>query len=173
MWVYSFDNDTNERTLLKTYRVGLGRVESSQVSGLLTPLGRYTLGERVAIYKPKSMGFFNGEKTEMVRVFGTRWIPFDKEYDDATDAARGFGIHGVPWLVDQNGDFVAEEDSIGKYESDGCIRLTTDDMEELFAIVITKPTTVELVRDFAEAHLPGVEKQEITGGNSSSRKTNS
>lgn len=173
MWFYSYEADTNERTLLKTYNVGLGRLDSSEVSGLLTPLGRFTLGEKVAVYKPKKMGIFNGEKTEMVRVFGTRWIPFDKEYDDATDVAKGYGIHGVPWILNQHGDFVAEEDSIGKYESDGCVRLSTDDMEEIFAIVITKPTTIELVRDFSEAHLPGVEKQETTGGHSSSRKANS
>lgn len=172
MWFYAYDKDTNERTLLKTYRVGLGRLDSSRVSGILTPLGRYDLGERVGIYKPKSIGFFNGEKTEMVRIFGTRWIPFEKEYEDSTEAAKGYGIHGVPWVLNQHGDFVAEEDSIGKYESDGCIRLATDDMEELFAIVITKPTTIELVRNFHEAHLPGVEKQESTSGNSSSRKTN-
>lgn len=157
MWFYAFTPSSNERVLLKTYDVSLGRLDNSSASGLLSPLGRYGLGEKVAIYKPKSTGIFNGEKTEMIRVFGTRWIPFETEHEDATAPAKGFGIHGVPW-VGKDGSLTEDASSLGKYESDGCIRLSTKDVEELFSIIITKPTTVELVRDFAEAHLPGVEK---------------
>lgn len=158
MWFYAFLPQTNERILLKTYDVSLGRIDNTRKSGLLTPLGRYSLGEKVAIYKPKTMGMFNNEKTEMIRVFGTRWIPFEAEFEDATEPAKGFGIHGVPWIPNSEGILAEDTHSLGKYESDGCIRLSTSDMEELFAIIITKPTTVELVRDFYEAHLPGVEK---------------
>jgi lipoprotein-anchoring transpeptidase ErfK/SrfK len=46
---------------------------------------------------------------------------------------------------------------IGAYDSDGCIRLSSADIEELFSIVLTKPTFVEIVKDFHEAKLPGVE----------------
>jgi hypothetical protein len=156
MWFYAWDLDSNERTLIKTYRVGLGRLDSAKKSGSLTPLGKYSLGEKIAIYTPKSTGFHNGEKVGMITVFGTRWIPFDKEIKDCTAPAKGFGIHGVPWhYVASEGRFVEDKASIGKYESDGCVRLDTGDMEELFAIVITKPTVVELVQDFRQAGLPG------------------
>ena len=158
MWFYAFMPNANERILLKSYDVSLGRIDNSSASGLLSPLGRYELGEKVAIYKPKTTGFFNGQKTEMIRVFGTRWIPFESEHEDATAPAKGFGIHGVPWVANKEGTLSEDSTSLGKYESDGCIRLSTKDIEELFAIIITKPTTVELVRDFTEAHLPGVEK---------------
>lgn len=158
MWFYAYTPSSSERVLLKTYDVSLGRLDNSSASGLLSPLGRFELGDKVAIYKPKSTGIFNGEKTEMIRVFGTRWIPFESEYEDATAPAKGFGIHGVPWVGNKEGSLTEDASSLGKYESDGCIRLSTKDVEELFAIIITKPTTVELVRDFAEAHLPGVEK---------------
>lgn len=158
MWFYVWDKETNERTLLKTYPVGLGRVDSTRASGLLTPLGRYSLGEKVGIYRPKSMGFFNNERTEMIRIFGTRWLPFESEFDDATEPAKGLGIHGAPWQPNEQGEFTETIDCIGKYESDGCIRLASPDVEELFSIIITKPTTVELVRDFSEAHLPGEER---------------
>lgn len=158
LWFYSVHGENQERTLLKTYDVSLGRLDSSSPSGLLTPLGRYSLGEKIAIYKPKSIGFFNGEKTEMIRVFGTRWIPFESEFEDATEPARGFGIHGVPWTINDEGILAEDTDSVGKYESDGCVRLSTSDMEELFSIIITKPTIIELVRDFHEAHLPGTEQ---------------
>lgn len=159
MWFYYIDLGANERVLLKTYAVGLGRFDSSKASGMLTPLGKYSLGSKIAIYKPKMMGFYNGAKTEMIRIFGTRWLPFEKELGGATAPAAGFGIHGVPWIPGDKGELAENLDSLGKYESDGCIRLSTRDIEELFSIIITRPTIVELVKDFSEAKLPGVEKE--------------
>lgn len=152
MWLYAIDGTHNETTLLKTYNVCLGRPDSGKTSGLLTPLGRYTLGSRIAIYKPKVMSYHNGKKIEMVRVFGSRWIPFEKEIADATAPAKGFGIHGVPW-IDKKGELSQDKSSLGKYESDGCVRLSTEDMEEIFAIIITKPTEIEIVRHFNESSL--------------------
>jgi len=143
--LFLFYKEGKEEVLIKTYTVGLGRSDPEKVSGSLTPLGTYLLGSKVAIYKPKTMGFFNGKKTEMIRVFGTRWIPFDQEIADCTAPAKGLGLHGVPW--NEAGE---ELDSLGKNESDGCIRLSSADVEELFAIVITKPTTVQIVRDYFE-----------------------
>lgn len=161
MWFYYYDLDADERVLLKTYQVGLGRLDSSKSSGLLTPLGKYNLGSKIVIYKPKMTSFHNGQQTEMIRIFGTRWIPFEKEIGDCTAPAAGFGLHGVPWLPDENGTLCENLESLGKYESDGCIRLATKDIEELFSIIITKPTFVELVKDFYEAKLPGLEKKSL------------
>ena len=158
MRFYYEDLDTKERTLLKTYQVGVGRVDSQKASGYLTPIGKYELGEKIAIYKPGTMGFFQDQKAEMIRIFGTRWIPFEKELEGCSEPAKGFGIHGAPWVADPvTGQLIEDKSKIGKYDSDGCIRLAQEDMEELFAIIITKPTTVELVRDFSEAST-GVEK---------------
>ncbi|CAF23889.1 L,D-transpeptidase [Candidatus Protochlamydia amoebophila] len=155
MWFYYLADDEKKPVLIKTYPVGLGRLDSSSSSGLLTPLGKYSLGDRIATYKPKSMGIYQGKKTEMITVFGTRWIPFEQEIGHTTAPAKGFGIHGTPWEY-QSGLAVDQIDSVGKYQSDGCIRLTTPDMEELFSIIVTKPTTIEIVRDFSEATLPGI-----------------
>lgn len=146
MWFYYDDLDTHERVLLKTYPVGLGRMDGSKTSGFLTPVGKYTLGNKVAIYKPKMMGYHNGDHVEMVSIFGTRWIPFDKEISGCSAPAKGLGIHGLPWSSPQE-----DKSSIGKYQSDGCVRLSSENIEELFAIIITKPTTIELVKDFYEA----------------------
>lgn len=157
MWFYYLDNDTNERVLVKTYPIGLGRIDNGKPSGMLTPLGKYTLGDKVAIYKPKMTGYYAGKKVELIRVFGTRWIPFEKEIGECTASPDGFGIHGMPWSPNENGDLVEQIDSLGKYESDGCVRLATDDIEELFAIIITRPTTIELVKDFFESKIPGAE----------------
>lgn len=154
MWFYYLDLDTNARVLVKTYEVGLGRIDSTKPSGMLTPLGKYSLGDKVAIYKPKMTGFYAGQKVELIRIFGTRWIPFDKEIGECTSSPEGFGIHGVPWAPGDKGELAEYTDSLGKYESDGCIRLATQDIEEIFAIIITRPTTIELVKDFYEADLP-------------------
>ncbi len=158
MWFYYVDNDTQDRVLLKTYDVGVGRPDSGRASGFLTPLGKYSLGSRIAVYQPGMMGPHNGQKTELVRVFGTRWIPFDKELSNTTAPARGYGLHGVPWVADETGHLAPDESSVGKYESDGCIRLATKDIEELYSIIVTKPTSIEIVQDYYEAQLPGREK---------------
>jgi hypothetical protein len=157
LWLYALDTDKQERYLIKTYPIGAGRPEDNQTSGLLTPLGTYSLGSKIAIYKPKMQGFHNGKKVEMLRIFGTRWIPFDKEIKGCTAPAKSLGIHGVPCQVSSKGELVEDRDSLGKYESDGCVHLATDDIEEIFAIIITKPAVIELVADFNDAQLPGNE----------------
>jgi hypothetical protein len=158
LWFFYLDNETNERTLLKTYKVGLGRKDSKRVSGSLTPTGKYTLGNKVAIYKPNILGYYQDKKIEMIKVFGTRWIPFEKEVEKCSEPAKGFGIHGAPWTASSNGELMEDRSKIGKYESDGCIRLFSEDIEEIFSIVISRPTTIELVNDFHDAKLPGIEK---------------
>lgn len=158
MLFYYLDLDTQERVLVKTYDVGLGRLDSSRASGFLTPLGKYTLGDRIATYRPTMKGFHNGDKVELIKVFGTRWIPFEAEVANCTEPAKGLGIHGVPWVYDEKGAHWNEDTTgIGKHHSDGCIRLATADIEELFSIIISRPTTVELVRNISEATPPGRE----------------
>lgn len=164
LWFYYDDLDKHERVLLKTYLVGVGRIDATKKSGFLTPLGKYSLGNKVVVYKPGMKGFHNGEQVEMMTVFGTRWIPFDKEISGCTAPAKGFGLHGTPWTKNAKGEFIEERSSLGKYQSDGCIRLASEDVEELFAIIITKPTLIELVKDFFDASattmtlVPTVEK---------------
>lgn len=151
MWFYYIDGDTHEKVLLKTYSVGLGRPDPSRSSGLLTPLGKYSLGNRIAIYKPTVIGHYKGQKIEMIRIFGTRWIPFEKEIIQCTAPAKGLGLHGVPWMKNAQGHWVQDLTSLGKYESDGCIRMASEDIEEIFAIIITKPSFIELVKNFSES----------------------
>ncbi len=158
---YYIDRDAKERVLVKTYNVGLGRIDSSRASGFLTPLGKYSLGDRIATYRPNMKGFHNGEKVELISVFGTRWVPFEQEIADCTEPAKGLGIHGVPWVIDPKSSQWREDtnntNGLGKHLSDGCIRMATADIEELFSIIISRPTTVELVRNFYEATPPGKE----------------
>jgi hypothetical protein len=163
LWLYALDEDSSLHTLIKTYDACLGRLSNTS-SGSLTPTGKYSLGDRVAIYKPGMRDFFNNNKVEMISVFGTRWIPFKGELSDTCTApAKGLGIHGTPWV--QNARTGRYEDpqnnDIGQYESDGCIRLSTADIEELYSIVTSRPSVIELVKDFYIAELPGSEAQAV------------
>lgn len=155
MMFYFLDNDTHELTLVKTYNVGVGRVDESAESGYRTPLGKYTLGDKIAVYRPKTISYHQGEKVEMVRVFGTRWIPFGDEVEGCTASPKGFGLHGLPWVPNTKGELAEDLSSIGGYQSDGCIRLATNDIEEIFAIIISRPTTIEIVKGMENAKLPG------------------
>lgn len=162
MWLYYYDKDANERVLLKTYPVSLGRCDENLPSGSLTPLGKYTLGDKIAVYQPKTMAHYRGKKVDMVTIFGTRWIPFDQEVDGCTASPKGLGLHGLPLQSNERGEFVEDLNLLEKNESDGCIRLATKDMEEIYAIVITRPTTIELVENFHQATPPGEERTQQT-----------
>ncbi len=152
LWFYAIDDSTHTKTLLKTYDVGLGRPDSTKVSGLLTPLGKYSLGSRVAIYKPGVYGNHKGQKVEMVTVFGTRWIPFEKEIS-GTAPAKGLGIHGVPWVKQADGSLREDLRGLKDYLSDGCIRMNKESVEEIYAVIVTKPTDVEIVKDFRQSEM--------------------
>lgn len=155
MWLYAIDLENDEHLFLKNYPVSLGRLDSGSYSGSLTPIGIYALGERIGIYKRGKIGHYNGEPHEMIRTFGTRWIPFEKEISGCSAPARGLGVHGCPWRESEQGELLEDRAVLGTYKTDGCIQLAQEDMEKLFSIIITRPTTIEVVRDYSEAHLPG------------------
>lgn len=158
MALYYFDQLTNERVMLKTYTVGVGRKDETKSSGYLTPQGTFKLGSKIAIYKPGIMGTFQDKKVEMIRIFGTRWLPFESIETSQEGLARGLGMHGLPWQDAADGENLQENiTSIGCYSSDGCIRLSKDDIEELFAVVISKPCFVHIGSSIEEAKLPGIE----------------
>jgi hypothetical protein len=158
LWFYAYDKVSNYRFLLKTYKCGCGKLDKDSSSGSLTPFGTFTLSDKVAIYRQGVEGFFKDQKVEMIQIFGTRWMPYTAELDDSAAMIKGFGIHGVPWFRDEtSGELIEDRETIGRYDSSGCIRLLKEDVEEIFSIVITKPTTVEIVKNHPEAKLPGVE----------------
>ncbi len=155
LWLYIVDPKEKKCFLVKTYRVGLGRLDPTKESGALTPLGTYKLGSRVAAFTPKMMGMHRGKRVELIRVFGTRWIPFEREIGRCTEPAKGFGIHGTPWVNDEKtGQLVSSFLGIAKHESDGCVRLPQQDVEELYSIITTREATVSIVRDIQELELP-------------------
>jgi lipoprotein-anchoring transpeptidase ErfK/SrfK len=98
---------------LRDYSVGTGRDQR-------TPEGRFTIQS-----KTKNPQWTDPETGKIHRygepghVIGTRWMGFAGEH-----GRTGFGIHGT-----------TEPGTVGRAESAGCIRMKTDDVEELFDLV--------------------------------------
>lgn len=158
LWTYYYDATENERVLLKIYPVCVGRLDSKKASGCLTPMGVFSLGNDIAVYKPGILGTWRNEKKEMISIFGVRWIPLGKELSNCTGSCKGLGLHGVPWKFNpETQDYKENQECIGRYESGGCIRLLTEDIEELFAVVVSRPSYLHIVKDFHDAVLPGKE----------------
>lgn len=135
---FYIDPDSGEYKIVKTYPVSVGKKDENSPSGCTTPLGTFQLGEKIAIYKPGVEGFYEDEKVEMIQVFGTRWIPLDD----------GVGIHGLGWIPDsESGEHAEQRGDIGQHIGKGCIRMLSEDVEELFSIVVSRPTTVEFVKE--------------------------
>jgi len=156
LWLYYFDKDENKRELLKSYPVCVGMLTEGKRSGSLTPTGVFEVGREVAIYKEGDRGLYMNEVCEMITVFGQRWIPLSREIADCSGPCKGLGLHGVPWTRDpETGALVEKRECIGGYTSLGCIRLLTEDIQEIFSIIVSKRSYVHIVKDFQDAHLPG------------------
>jgi lipoprotein-anchoring transpeptidase ErfK/SrfK len=103
---------------IKQYPVGTGKSDK-------TPEGKFIVDNKLinpVWYSPDGIYQFGDPKN----VLGTRWIGFEDK-----KGLYGYGIHGT-----------TEPDSIGKEMSNGCIRLTNEDVEDLFDYVKPKMTVV-------------------------------
>ena len=160
---YYLDLDKDERVFVKRYPVGVGREDKFSPSGFLTPIGKYELGDKIAVYKPGVEHYFQNVKTQMIEVFGSRWLPFGEEIENCSDSAKGYGIHGVPFVFnEEKNEWVEQSGSVSAYSSDGCLRLRQSDIEELFSIIVTKPTIVEIVKQQSDAQLPMAKEREFS-----------
>jgi hypothetical protein len=154
MRLYYVLPESKKVIFLKSYSVCLGRRDSSRPSGFLTPTGTFQLGSRVAVFQPRMMGIHKSKQVEMIQVFGTHWIPFEREISDCSSPAKGFGLHGTPIVRNEKtGELTEDNSSIGQYESDGCIRLSGKDIREIFSIVSTRKAYVEIVPSFQKSKL--------------------
>ncbi|HHY73127.1 MAG TPA: L,D-transpeptidase [Bacillus bacterium] len=101
----------NEGKLQKIYTVATGQEDD------LTPLGKFTITVKAInpYYRKKDIP--GGAKENPL---GTRWIGFDAENTDG----RIYGVHGNN-----------NPDSIGKYITQGCVRMYNEEVEEIFSEV--------------------------------------
>ena len=116
--LYLFD----DKKLFKVYGVGIGKQGR-------TPTGIFKTGgkrKKPDWYSPTGKIPYGDPKN----VLGTRWIRLIPN-GKTSRAISGLGIHGT-W----------SPESIGKAESNGCLRLLNKDVEELFAILPNERKTV-------------------------------
>lgn len=96
---------------IRDYRIGLGKEDK-------TPEGEFEIDSKVE--NPK---WYNEGKVyefgDPQNVLGTRWLGFKDQ-----PGVTGFGIHGT-----------LAPTSIGKNESNGCVRMKNEEIEELFPMI--------------------------------------
>jgi lipoprotein-anchoring transpeptidase ErfK/SrfK len=119
----------NELTLyangkfFKQYPVGTGKFDR-------TPTGTFVITEKIkepVWWRPNGKEIRYGHPEN---ILGTRWMTLRATGD--TPKVSGYGIHGT-W----------DENTIGRSESAGCIRMKNRDVEELFALVpLDTPVTI-------------------------------
>ena len=100
----------------KFYKIGIGKNNK-------TPEGKFTIVGKLkhpVWEKPNGEKISPGDKRNLL---GTRWMRFIEE----TKVITGYGIHGTN-----------EKDSIGKKSSQGCIRMTNEEVEELYSLIPEK-----------------------------------
>jgi lipoprotein-anchoring transpeptidase ErfK/SrfK len=122
--LYLFDG----KQLFKVYGIGIGKQGR-------TPTGVFKTGgkrKKPDWYSPEGRIPYGNPKN----VLGTRWIRLIPNGKTSREVS-GLGIHGT-W----------DPSSIGKAESNGCLRLLNKNVEELFAILPNerKPVPVTIIK---------------------------
>ena len=102
-------------SLFKVYPIGIGR-QGRTPSGVF----RITSKQKEPVWYNEGRAIPYGAEDN---VLGTRWMAL-QPIGDTDPNLRGYGIHGT-W----------EPETIGSQSSNGCIRLTNDDVEELYSIL--------------------------------------
>ena len=121
-----------ERVFVRRMPVGLGRDD-------LTPVGRWRVGAKLVrdVYYPAPNSPNRGKPIAYGQpgyAFGAKglWISLEGA-DENTAGQTGYGIHSTD-----------KPESVGRDESEGCIRLKDDDIELLFSLLYERESTVEI-----------------------------
>jgi lipoprotein-anchoring transpeptidase ErfK/SrfK len=103
------------KEFFKRYRVGTGKYGR-------TPVGSFEIYDKIpepVWWRPDGKEIAFGDPAN---ILGTRWLAIRATGD--TPQVRGYGIHGT-WA----------DESIGKAESAGCIRMRNPEVEEVFELL--------------------------------------
>ena len=114
-----------DKKFFKKYRVGTGKYDR-------TPSGTFLITDKdkEPVWWKDGRAIPYTGKPDGENILGTRWMTL--RATGKTPDIRGYGIHGT-W----------DEESIGKSESAGCIRMLNAEVEELFMLVpLDTPVTI-------------------------------
>ncbi len=115
--LYLYDGEN----LFKAYNIGLGRQDK-------VPAGEY----EIDVKKKDPAWSKDGRQVPAgspENILGSRWISL--KASDAASAAKGLGIHGSP-----------APEEIGRENASGYVRLSNDDIGELYMVVPQKTTVI-------------------------------
>ncbi|MDP7400487.1 MAG: L,D-transpeptidase [Phycisphaerales bacterium] len=116
----------DDRVYVRSFNVGLGRDNR-------TPEGQFQVSSRVENPQhtdPETGKIF--DKNDPLNPVGEHWIAI-KGTEPATEKLSGFGLHGT---IDEN--------SIGRSESLGCVRMLPDDIALLYEVLGPGRSEIEL-----------------------------
>ena len=119
--------DKQDRVYVRSFNVGLGRDNR-------TPTGRFEVSSRVENPQhtdPETGKIFG--KDDPMNPVGEFWIAI-KGTEAATKNLSGFGLHGT-----------IEENSIGRSESLGCVRMLPDDIALVYEVLSPSRSEVEFL----------------------------
>ncbi len=117
------------RLFIKSFRVGLGELNS-------TPVGAFLVREGSKLINPHWVNPRTGEKfdaNDPKNPIGERWIGLVGTEPD-TEKLTGYGIHGT-----------VEPESIGQQKSMGCVRMAEGDVEMIYELLTERKSTVLIV----------------------------
>jgi lipoprotein-anchoring transpeptidase ErfK/SrfK len=114
--------------LFKRYPVGLGK------PGHETTLGSYKIGNKEKNPVWHKLGVGPIPSGDPANELGTRWMPL---VPDREGLPRDLGIHGT-----------IRAETVGQYTSNGCARLYSQGVEELYDLVV-RSTPVDIVETFS------------------------
>lgn len=111
------NKQTNQLAFIEDNRIQMITDVATGMTNELTPEGMFTVTVKAAnpYYRKKNIN--GGDPNNPL---GTRWIGFDAVGTDG----RIYGLHGTN-----------RPDSIGKYVSQGCIRLQNQNIESLYELI--------------------------------------
>jgi lipoprotein-anchoring transpeptidase ErfK/SrfK len=111
---------------IRSYPVGLGQNDSTPIgSWILAKNGKAT---NPSWTDPRDGKFYAADSPD--NPLGGYWMRLEGT-DDNTRGKEGYGIHGTD-----------EQDSVGRQQSLGCIRMRDGDIQELFEMLIDGKSTV-------------------------------
>ena len=113
--------------LVKSYRVGLGKEDS-------TPLGKFQVGGKITNpdwRNPETYEYYPASAPD--NPIGEHWISMNG-VEDQTKDLKGYGLHGT-----------IDPESIGKQASMGCVRLLSEDIEQVYHLFMPGQTTIEIL----------------------------
>lgn len=108
------NKQSNELAFIHDRQVQTVSKAATGKSGELTPEGLFTITVKAVDPYYRKLNIPGGDPRNPL---GTRWIGFDAEGTDG----RIFGVHGTN-----------QPQSVGKYISNGCIRLPNEIVEQIF-----------------------------------------